>query len=79
MATVLLMSSQNPGKLLSLTGSLTVTIATTAVVFLASTRIQKVLGEQAITALERLMGLVLTTISVEMLLGGVSSYIRQVK
>lgn len=79
MATVLLMSSQNPGRLLSLTGSLTVTIAITAVVFLASTRIQKVLGEQAITALERLMGLVLTAISVEMLLGGVTSYIRQVK
>lgn len=79
MATVLLMSSQNPGRLLSLTGSLTVTIAITAGVFLASTRIQKVLGEQAITALERLMGLVLTTISVEMLLGGVASYIRQVK
>ena len=79
MATVLLMSSQNPGRLLSLTGSLTVTIAITAVVFLGSTRIQKVLGEQAITALERLMGLVLTAISVEMLLGGGTSYIRQVK
>ncbi|KAA0256101.1 NAAT family transporter [Acidobacteria bacterium ACD] len=78
MATVLLMSSSDPWRMLSLAGSLTVTIAVTATVFLLSTRIQKALGEQAITALERLMGLVLTAIAVEMLLGGVASYIARV-
>lgn len=78
MATVLLMSTPDPVRMLSLAGSLTVTIAVTATVFLLSTRIQKALGEQAITALERLMGLVLTAIAVEMLLGGVASYIRRV-
>jgi len=78
MATVLLMSTPDPMRMLSLTGSLTVTIAITAVVFVSSTRIQKALGEQAITAMERLMGLVLTAIAVEMLLGGVASYIRRV-
>ena len=62
MATVLLMSTPDPVRMLSLAGSLTVTIAITAVVFVSSTRIQKVLGDQAITALERLMGLVLTAI-----------------
>ena len=78
MATVLLLSRQYPGQLLSITGSITVTIAITTVVFALSSRIQKVLGDQAITALERLMGLVLTAISVEMLLSGVASYIRQI-
>jgi MarC family membrane protein len=78
MATVLLMSTPDPLRMLSLAGSLTVTIAITALVFVSSTRIQKVLGAQAITALERLMGLVLTAIAVEMLLGGVASYIRRV-
>jgi len=77
MATVLLLSRQYPGQLLSLTGSITVTIAITTVVFALSSRIQKILGDQAITAVERLMGLVLTAISVEMLLSGVASYIRQ--
>jgi MarC family membrane protein len=77
MATVLLMSTPDPGQMLSLAGSLTVTIAITAVVFVSSTRIQKVLGDQAITALERLMGLVLTAIAVEMLLGGIASYVRR--
>lgn len=78
MATVLLMSTPDPLQMLSLAGSLTVTIAITALVFVSSTRIQKVLGEQAITALERLMGLVLTAVAVEMLLGGIASYIRRV-
>ena len=77
MATVLLMSTPDPLQMLSLAGSLTVTIAITAVVFVSSTRIQKVLGDQAIMAMERLMGLVLTAIAVEMLLGGVASYIRR--
>lgn len=77
MATVLLMSTPDPMRMLSLAGSLTVTIAITAVVFVSSTRIQKVLGDQAIMAMERLMGLVLTAIAVEMLLGGVASYIRR--
>ncbi len=77
MATVLLMSTPDPVQMLSLAGSLTVTIAITALVFVSSTRIQKVLGDQAITAIERLMGLVLTAIAVEMLLGGIASYVRR--
>ncbi len=78
MATVLLMSTPDPLRMLSLAGSLTVTIAITAAVFVSSHRIRKVLGDQAIAAMERLMGLVLTAIAVEMLLGGVASYIRRV-
>lgn len=79
MATVLLLSRQYPGQLLTLTGSITVTIAVTALVFAVSNRLQKVLGNQAITAIERLMGLLLTAISVEMLLSGIASYIRQIR
>lgn len=79
MATVLLLARQHPAQHLLLSASLLVTIAITATVFLLSMRIQKLLGEQAITALERLMGLVLTAISVEMLLNGLATYFRQVK
>jgi len=79
MATVLLMSTPDPARMLSLAGALTVTIAITALVFVSSTRIQKALGEQAITAMERLMGLVLTAIAVEMLLGGIASYVARAR
>ena len=77
MATVLLMSTREPSRMLEWIGALTICMLVTTVVFLFSGRLQKLLGEQAITALERLMGLVLTAISIEMLLGGVASYIRQ--
>jgi MarC family membrane protein len=78
MATVLLLSSRNPGRSLEWSGAILLTMAIIYVVFLLAIRLQKLLGAAAISALERLMGLVLTAIAVEMLLGGVSSYIRHV-
>ena len=77
MATVLLLSSREPARMLEWIGALTISMAVMLVVFRLATRIRRVLGEQVITALERLMGLVLTAVAVEMLLGGVTSYIRQ--
>lgn len=77
MATVLLMSTREPERILEWIGALTLTMLVTLLVFLFSGKIQKLLGEQAITALERLMGLVLTAISIEMLLGGVAAYIKK--
>ncbi|MNT93790.1 putative antibiotic transporter [compost metagenome] len=77
MATVLLMSTREPERMLEWIGALTLTMLVTLLVFLFSGKIQKLLGEQAITALERLMGLVLTAISIEMLLGGVAAYIKK--
>ncbi|WP_337882887.1 MarC family protein [Chromobacterium haemolyticum] len=77
MATVLLMSTREPERMLEWLSALTICMLVTLLVFLFSGKLQKLLGEQAITALERLMGLVLTAISIEMLLGGVASYIKQ--
>lgn len=77
MATVLLLATRDPSRMLEWIGALTISIALTTVVFLFSVRIQKLLGEAAISALERLMGLVLTAISIEMLLDGLAAYIRQ--
>lgn len=77
MATVLLMSTREPERMLEWVGALVITMLVTLLVFLFSGRIHKLLGEQAIIALERLMGLVLTAVSIEMLLGGVAAYIKQ--
>ena len=41
-------------------------------------RISQAVGERALMALERLMGLVLTAIAVEMLLRGIETFIRQI-
>ena len=50
----------------------------TAFVVLAfADRIARALGERTLAALERLMGLVLTAIAVEMLLRGIEAFVRQ--
>ena len=75
MATAMLIAGSNPHRMLEWIAALVLCILVTLVVFLMATRIRKALGEQVITALERLMGLVLTAISIEMLLSGVAAYI----
>ena len=76
MATAMLIAGSNPHRMGEWIAALVICILVTLVVFLMATRIRKVLGEQAITALERLMGLVLTAISIEMLLNGIAAYIQ---
>ena len=51
-------------------GALTVTILVDAVVLLLAERIQRVLGERFVIAIERLMGLILVAVAVEMLVRG---------
>lgn len=75
--TAMLVAGSNPHRMLEWVAALAVTIAATFVVFLASDKLRDALGDQAISAIEKLMGLVLTAMSVEMLLSGVAAYIRQ--
>jgi MarC family membrane protein len=77
MVTVMLIAGSNPHRMIEWVAALAITIAVTFVVFLASDKIKEALGAQAISAIEKLMGLVLTAMSIEMLLSGVASYIKQ--
>ncbi len=76
LATVMLLTSQAPGKLYEWIGALTVTMAVCAGVLVLAERIQQWLGERVVTAFERLMGLVLVAISVEMILAGISAFVH---
>lgn len=77
LATVMLMASRDPAKIGSWVLALTVAmVATTAVLALAD-RLQRWLGERVVLAFERLMGLVLTALAVEMLLAGVRSFVGE--
>ena len=40
-------------------------------------RIEKWLGKRAMEAIQRLMGLILTAIAIEMLLGGIKQFLQQ--
>ena len=57
-------------------GALSVTMAIATVILLAGSRLQKWLGDPAMQAIERLMGLVLTALAVEMLLGGIRAFVE---
>mgnify|MGYP003471754681 FL=1 len=74
MATVLLLASRQPERLLHWVGALTVAMAVSAIVLLAADRIRKAIGHSMVAAIEKLMGLVLTAIAVEMILAGLKRY-----
>jgi MarC family membrane protein len=78
MATVMLIVSASPSKLFEWIVALAITILVTMVVFLSAAKMKELLGDQAIQAIERLMGLVLCALAVEMLLGGLAVYLRPI-
>ena len=74
LATVMLMASRDPAKIGSWAIALTVAMGATTVVLVLADRLQRWLGERVVLAFERLMGLVLTALAVEMLLSGLRSF-----
>jgi MarC family membrane protein len=77
LATVMLMASRDPVNIGAWFVALTIAMGVATIVLLAAHRLQQVLGEPVIVALERLMGLVLTALAVEMLLSGVRTFAAQ--
>src|SRR3954469_18352130 len=73
-ATVMLMANRTPEKLGMFAAALGGTMVLTALVLLAGARLQRWLGDQAMQAIERLTGLILTAIAVEMTLGGIRDF-----
>jgi len=74
LATVLLLVSTNPlGECLA---ALTAVMTVSTLILLGAERIAQFAGPRVMTAAERLMGLILTAIAVEMFLGGVRTYLR---
>jgi len=74
MATVLLLASRQPERVMTWVLALTVAMTISGVVLLACERIRRLLGDSVVAALEKLMGLVLTAIAVEMILAGLKRY-----
>jgi len=74
MATVLLLASRQPEGLWHWIGALTLAMALSGLVLLTADRIRRWLGSSMVSAIEKLMGLVLTAIAVEMVLAGLKRY-----
>ena len=76
MAAVMLMGSNEPDRLGEWSLALLIAWGATAAILFSATYLYKLLGARALTAIERLMGMLLVAISVQMLLEGLVSYLR---
>lgn len=76
-ATIVLLVSSSPQRLPEWVAAVSVAMLATLTLLIVAGRISKLVGERGLLAFERLMGLILTAIAVEMLLRGVSAFVRQ--
>lgn len=76
MTAVLLLSTREPGRWPEWLMSLTVAWCASAIILLASNRLSHLLGPRVLMALERLMGMLLTVIAVDMFLAGVQQFLK---
>ena len=78
-ATVVLLVSRAPQRLPEWLAAVAVAIAVAFVVLIFAERISRWAGERGLAAFERLMGLLLTAIAVEMLLRGIEGFVRHLQ
>lgn len=76
LATVLLFSSNSRLDVMIHVAALISVAVVWLIVLLSAERMQRALGERTMIAVERLMGLILTAMAVEMLLAGIRDYLK---
>jgi MarC family membrane protein len=74
LATVLLLVSRQPERISQWVAALAVGVAACGLVLVAADRIRRAIGDPMVSALEKLMGLVLSALAVEMILAGLKRY-----
>lgn len=74
MATVMLLASRQPEQLGSWVLALVAAMSVSALVLVGADRLHRWLGDSVVSAIEKLMGLILSAVAVEMILAGVSRY-----
>lgn len=76
MAALLLLGHNEPARTLEWSLALVIAWAATGAILFSATMLYRVLGPRVITASERLMGMLLVAISVQMFLDGVAGYLK---
>ena len=76
MAAVILMGSNDPSRLGDWSLALLIAWAATAAILFSATYLYKWLGQRVLVAVERLMGMLLVAISVQMLMDGIANYLQ---
>lgn len=76
LATVLLLVSREPARAWQWVAAIAVVMAVSAAVLAFAERIMRLLGERVTLAFERLLGLVLAAIAVELMLRGIKTFVN---
>jgi multiple antibiotic resistance protein len=71
MATLMLLTAREPDKWSTWLAALLLAWLVSGVILLFAERLGRLLGKRTLAAIERLMGLILTTVAVEMLINGI--------
>lgn len=77
LATVLLLVSREPERIADWITALSLALGISTSVLVFAERISRLVGERVVQAFQRLMGLILTAVAVEMLLRGIEQFVRQ--
>ena len=79
LAALLLLVSREPHRMLEWWGAMTGAWAASVVILLSSNKLHRLLRERGLIALERLMGMTLVTMSVQMFLNGLAEYLARAR
>lgn len=79
MASVIVLVSRDPARWPYWLAALTIATVVSTAILASAGRISRWVGERGVTAMERLMGLILTAISIQMLLRGITSFIATLR
>lgn len=76
MTMVILLSTGNPDRIWMIFASLIIAWSFTALILITAEKTSALLGKKFIVAIERLMGMILTTMAIQMLLTGIEDFIK---
>jgi len=77
LATELLLMTRDPGRWHVWLGAVVIAWFCSAIILFFSVNVKRLLGQRGLTAMERLMGMLLVTVAVEMLMQGVAEYLNR--
>lgn len=72
---VTLLATQHPGRMMETLSALLIAWLSTVITLLLSDLLRNMMGTRILKAIERLMGMILTTVAVQMLLSGIAEFL----
>ena len=76
MAVIILFATREPDRMMDWTLALVIAWASTGIILLLSEHLRRILKERGLRAVARLMGMILTTMAIQMMLNGYGEFIK---